>query len=63
MYHYNYGVLVNEKQIEIEKKSMEAWKFVGIKHESFFQKIARKLFTKKNKIEQTSANYCVCREC
>ncbi|MEH7436467.1 hypothetical protein V7182_03150 [Neobacillus drentensis] len=62
MYHYNYGVLVKEKQIEMDKKSMEAWKFVGIKHESFFQKIA-KLFTKVNKTEQTTKNYCVCREC
>ncbi|WP_413301835.1 hypothetical protein AA0X95_22590 [Bacillus sp. 1P10SD] len=63
MYHYNYGVLVQEKQIETEKKSMEAWKFVGIKHESFFQRIASKLFTKNNKTEQTTKNYCVCSEC
>jgi hypothetical protein len=63
MYHYNYGVLVKAKQIEMEKKSMDAWKLVDLKHESFFQKISRKLFTKNRKIEQTYANNCVCIEC
>ncbi|MGG3560081.1 hypothetical protein ABES03_00265 [Neobacillus rhizosphaerae] len=63
MYLYNYGVLVKAKQIEMEKKSMDAWKFVGIKHVSLFQKIASKFFTKNIKTEQTPANYCVCSEC
>lgn len=63
MYHYNYGVLVKEKQIELEKTSLEAWKFVGIKQESIFQKIASKIFTKNNKTEQTTKNYSVCCEC
>jgi hypothetical protein len=59
MYHYNYGILVKEKQIETEKKSIDTWKFVGLKKESFFQKIAKKFFTNKQKNEVNQSNYCV----
>ncbi|MDQ1147017.1 hypothetical protein QE429_003844 [Bacillus sp. SORGH_AS 510] len=63
MYHYNYGVLVKEKQIEIEKKSIDTWKSVGLKKESLFQKLARKFFTNKQKNEVNRTNYCVRSEC
>lgn len=64
MYHYNYEVLVSEKQKELEKASFEAWKFADFKPESLFQKIVKRFtFIKSSKVENKQSNCeCVC-EC
>jgi hypothetical protein len=61
MYHYDFEVLVREKQKEIEKISNEAWKFANVNKESFLQKRVRKFtYTKNAKTELSNQNNCVC---
>lgn len=64
MYHYNYEVLVSEKQKELEKVSFEAWKFEDFKSESLLQKLVKNFtFTKSYKAEtKQSKCECIC-EC
>lgn len=43
MYQHTIGELGKERQIEIENKSKNAWKFACLNKESLLQKIANKL--------------------
>jgi hypothetical protein len=57
MIHYNYGVLVNVKQKEIEKKSSEAWKFSVLNQDSLLSKMLQKFsFIEGTKTEEQKNN-------
>jgi hypothetical protein len=60
MYHYNYGLLVKEKQQEIEKISQEKWKYKDLKQESLLKKIVKKLSLFKISKQQSKQNNCAC---
>jgi hypothetical protein len=57
MYHYNYEVLISDRQKQVEKVSNEAWKYKDLKRDSLFTRILNKFASKK------STNNCVTCEC
>ena len=58
MYHYNYEVLISNKQKEVEKVSNEAWKYADFKRDSLFTRILKKFASKKS--TNTSIVTCEC---
>lgn len=60
MYHYQYSVLIREKQKEVEKISNEAWKYADFKQESLLKKAFRKFSVKKMGEQQNSVFISEC---
>ena len=61
MYQHTIGELGKERQLDIEKKSKDAWKFTCLNKKSLLQKIAKKFsFNETTNNQSRKQNNCIC---